>query len=280
MGLANALSLGYSCLKRGYTLSFCDTLHKSSYDQYEFILLIAGILKDSHFSADFFEKFQACKNCKTSTMNNHIPFTQNQLLTFVLCLSPFLSFSLPFFLSFLFFLNPFCDIFLNFKSFYWRVLFVCFFLKILIVKNCFVFLPLLEGGIASYLCYMVVRSSISYCFFKVSFCSLNSLSSFWVYFFSICFDLPHVGVFPQITGLLTAALWNLIGHSVFICRYVSWSFSIALAVVSHPAHWQTQSNISIWMLSLWDHSMYPNKNPFFLTCLRVYVLGMEGVEDA
>lgn len=61
MGLANALSLRYSCLKRGHTLFFCDTLHKRSYDQYEFILLIAGILKDSHFSTDFFEKFQPAK---------------------------------------------------------------------------------------------------------------------------------------------------------------------------------------------------------------------------
>ena len=34
----------------------------------------------------FFEKFQTCKNCKTKTMNNHIPFTQNQLLTFETCL--------------------------------------------------------------------------------------------------------------------------------------------------------------------------------------------------
>ena len=36
----------------------------------------------------FFEKFQTCKNCKTNTMNNHIPLTQNQLLTFATCLYP------------------------------------------------------------------------------------------------------------------------------------------------------------------------------------------------
>lgn len=51
-----------------------------------FVKKLMQALKETHFSVNvFFEKFQAYKSCKTSTMNVHMPFAHNQLLTFALC---------------------------------------------------------------------------------------------------------------------------------------------------------------------------------------------------
>ena len=55
-GLSIYLVIEIRLFKIRHTLSSYDTLHKSSYNQYEFILLITGILNDPHLSRDFFLK--------------------------------------------------------------------------------------------------------------------------------------------------------------------------------------------------------------------------------